>query len=209
VTSCGDPWRLTEEVAPHREIFLALEGEASRPYNDFVYSDDEAGRHIRGLLFERGAAEYCPPHGRVLLRGVEVMGMIAFLRGDELSACRLRSAHFLTRTGIFREDAGLRDRLRLAGRTLLAVQPDEFYLSRIAVRRDARGGGIGGRLMAAFEEEGARRRCRRFLLEVATGDAAAVRFYMIRGYAVIGRAVVEDPSTLRRLEYTHLAKEIG
>jgi ribosomal-protein-alanine acetyltransferase len=59
-------------------------------------------------------------------------------------------------------------------------------LYSIAVAPEARGAGIGERLLAAGERNARRRGRERFRLEVRTDNAAARRLYERRGYRVFG-----------------------
>lgn len=68
-----------------------------------------------------------------------------------------------------------------AGR--LAVMDGYGKIGRMAVLRDRRGGGIGARVLAALEQEGARRGLRCFRL---SAQLSARGFYAREGYAPVG-----------------------
>ena len=59
-------------------------------------------------------------------------------------------------------------------------------LYSIAVTQEARGAGIGEKLLAAAERQACRRGRERFRLEVRTDNAAARRLYESRGYRAFG-----------------------
>lgn len=59
----------------------------------------------------------------------------------------------------------------------LTAEIDEFF-----VAPEGRGGGTGGRLLAAAEAEFIRAGCRNSSLQLARGNAAARRFYARHGY---------------------------
>ncbi len=73
------------------------------------------------------------------------------------------------------------------GFALGRVIADEAELLTIAVAPEARGRGLGHRLMAGFEAEAARRGAARAFLEVAEDNDAALRLYKARGYRESGR----------------------
>jgi ribosomal-protein-alanine N-acetyltransferase len=73
------------------------------------------------------------------------------------------------------------------GFALGRVLADEAELLTIAVAPEARGRGLGHRLMEAFEAEAARRGATRAFLEVAEDNDAALRLYRARGYGESGR----------------------
>lgn len=200
--------QVTDEVGAHRALFLELEGQASGPYSSFVYSSAQQAAEIRRFLFEEQVAEYSPPHGRLLLDDGEGIGMVACLSAEEVGRCRLRSAFAMAKTRFLREDPGLQRRLRIAGQVLLKPRKRDFYLSRIAVREDARGKGAAGILMDHFEEEALKRGCTRLVLEVSPTSHAARRLYERRGFTELDLLRGEDPDSGRQLEYIHMEKKL-
>jgi ribosomal protein S18 acetylase RimI-like enzyme len=200
---------LSAEVGQDAATILDLEFAASEPYTRFVFATPTHARAVRQYLFDRKLAEFSCPYLLILRDTDEVVGMLAVLTGAELVGCRLRAAVALVRSGLLTADAGVGDRLQLAGRTLLKVQPDDFYVSRIAVAPGARGRGLGERLLDEAEREGLRRGCARLVLEVAPESAAARRLYDRHRFSEIGVAKVVDPVTGRSLQYVHLAKPLN
>lgn len=75
-------------------------------------------------------------------------------------------------------------------------------LYSLATLPEARGKGIGERLVAAVEQLARRRRCRTLRLEVRRDNRAAQRLYLRRGYRVIGErlAYYEDGEDALRYE---------
>lgn len=61
-------------------------------------------------------------------------------------------------------------------------------LYSLATSPEARGCGIGERLVAAVEQLARRRRCNRLRLEVRRDNSAAQRLYLRRGYQPIGES---------------------
>jgi ribosomal protein S18 acetylase RimI-like enzyme len=200
--------QLSTDVAAFVEPFLELEGAASEPYNRFCYGTPEFSDRLRRHLLLGRAAEYCPPAGRLLIESGSALGLLACLSGADLRKARLGAALALARSSFLREDASLEPRIRLAGRALLKVQPDDYYLSRLAVRPESRGTGVASALLAIFEREGRERGSRRLVLEVSPESTAAVRLYQRHGFLEVGRGSASDPETGRSLEYAHLTKQI-
>ena len=190
----------------HKEAFLAFEYAASAAYNEFVYADRAQADAVRTALFDAGVAEYCPPHGCVLLAGGAVSGALACLPASELRKCRMRSAFFLGKSPVYREDEALLGRMALAGQTLMKLAAGDYYLSRISARR---GVGVGGRLLAHCEGRAAEAGAARICLEVAAANAPAIAFYRKHGFEDVERLDVEDPATGRRLAYLHMVKNVA
>jgi GNAT superfamily N-acetyltransferase len=81
----------------------------------------------------------------------------------------------------------------------LAVGAERLaVVSRFFVSPDARGRGIGGRLMACAEEYAAGRH-RRLALDVAAHNRDAIDFYVRRGWRRVGSAELELNGGARRL----------
>jgi ribosomal protein S18 acetylase RimI-like enzyme len=199
---------LSTELRDDAAEILELEFAASEPYTRFVFSTPTHAQAVRQYLFDRNLGEFSRPYLRILRDTDDVVGMLAVLTGTELVGARLRAAVALRKSDLLAADAGVADRLQLAGRTLLKVQPDEFYISRIAVAQAARGRGLGERLLQEAEREAIRRGCARLVLEVAPESAAARRLYERERFTEIAVKKVVDPVTGRSLEYVHLAKSL-
>jgi ribosomal-protein-alanine N-acetyltransferase len=81
---------------------------------------------------------------------------------------------------------------------------DEAEVANIAVAAEARGGGVGARLLDAALDEARRRGAAHVFLEVRESNAVARRLYASRGFVELGRrkryyrAPVEDALVLRR-----------
>lgn len=199
---------LTSDIAGDEQAFLDLEYLASEPYTSFVFSSVEQALRVRGYLFERNLCEFSPPYGRLLLDGGVPVGMLAVLSGAELTRCRLRAALALAKSGLLAEDADMARRLRAAGQTLLKLQPDDLYLSRVAAAEVARGRGVGAHLLQQTEKEARSRGCPRIALEVSPRSTAALQMYRRAGFQQIDARQASDPPTSRALEYLHLVKPL-
>ena len=200
---------LTDDLGAHEDAFLALEYRASRPYGQFVFGDDAYAIEVRDYLFAAGACEFSPPDGLVALSDGRAAGMISCLHGELLRDYRLQAAEELAESHFLRLDPDLPRRLQLAAGTLLRPDDDDFYLSRIAVHPDFRGGGIGSQLLEHVLAAAESNRCKRCVLEVAPSALAAVSLYTKHGFEETDRAGVVDPRTQRVLEYVHMARALG
>jgi [ribosomal protein S18]-alanine N-acetyltransferase len=78
---------------------------------------------------------------------------------------------------------------RVAGFAVLSAVADVADLHRVAVAVDCRRRGLGAALTEALAAEAERRGCRRMLLEVETGNAAARALYGRLGFVEIARRV--------------------
>ena len=197
---------LTTELDAHAAEFLSLELEVSRDYNLFVYRDSEQAAGISRYLYERGRIEFSPPHGRALIDGDRLVGMVACLSGAELSACRLRIVLELKKSGVLEKEPQMARRLQLAGQIFVKPKKTDFYLSRIAVIETARQRGLGSFLLEAYENQGIDLNCDRFVFEVVSSNDTAIAFYRRHGYREIDRRRAHDPESDRSLEYLHMAK---
>ena len=73
------------------------------------------------------------------------------------------------------------------GFILIRVVADEAEILTLAVRPEARGAGLGGRLVGQGAVRAAQAGARRLFLEVAETNAAARALYARAGFALIGR----------------------
>ncbi|HSQ21563.1 MAG TPA: tRNA (adenosine(37)-N6)-threonylcarbamoyltransferase complex transferase subunit TsaD [Coriobacteriia bacterium] len=104
---------------------------------------------------------------------------------------------------LFREELPRNDRCwliaaadeRVAGFGGIMIVGEEAHLMDIAVVPEARGGGIGRRLLWALAGEAAARGATRMTLEVAESNETALRFYASCGFDVAGRRSGYYPET--------------
>jgi ribosomal protein S18 acetylase RimI-like enzyme len=197
---------MSDQVLPHRSDYLALERAASRSYLEFVYGDPGEADRIREGLFDARACEFGPEFGRVLLDRHGMVGMISCLRAEEVTRVRMRAAMCLARAGWLAKSSETWARMELAGRTLIKLQPGDYYLSRIAVRHEPRAPGASDEMMrfciGQAEQSGSSRIC----LEVAKGNDRAIRFYQRWSFAEVAVRSVEAAD--RSLTYAHLVRPL-
>jgi ribosomal protein S18 acetylase RimI-like enzyme len=200
--------QLVTDIAAYGDEILELEYTASEAYNCFVYGSRERSDAVRRYLFERGVSEVSAPHGRALVDGGRVVGMLASLSRDDLNACRLQAAMALRQADWFMGDRDVRRRIALAGKTLLKVEEHDQYLSRIAVAAHAQQRGLGGWLLDRFEEEALQAGRRRLVLEVSATSHPAIRLYRRHAYDEVAVRRVDDPESGRTLEHVHMVKTL-
>lgn len=80
----------------------------------------------------------------------------------------------------------LREDGRVLGFCSLWLILDELHINNLAIHPDARGRGLGTRLLGRVLEEGARDGARRATLEVRRSNDAARRLYRRMGFELVG-----------------------
>jgi ribosomal protein S18 acetylase RimI-like enzyme len=191
----------------HVDEMLELEFHASEPYTSFVYDSPEQARDIARFLIDQNVGEVA--HASVALAGDgAVAGMIAMLDGAQLRSARTDAAMALLRGRKIDPRGAVRDRLRLASETMVAVAPTELYLARIAVAPSFRRSGVARWLMEQLESTARARGSDRVVLEVSPVHEAAVAMYASCGYHELTTATASDPDSGRTLAYKHLAKQL-
>lgn len=196
-----------EHVIPYADDLIRLELMASLPYAQFVYGSIQEAERVDRMLLESGTAEFGPPFARILLAAGRPAGMIAVLSFAELVRARLGAAMTLRRAGVITPGSEREVAVRSAAATLWSVEPDDLYLSRLAVAPEARGRKLGSVLLAEVERSARQRACRRIVLEVASGNRPAVKLYESAGF-VPGEIRAAEHEGRPRLEYLHMAKAI-
>ncbi len=192
---------LTRDVGVFSPDVLALQAAASMPYAAFVYDDDAQAARVNRMLFERGAAEFCAPSCEVLMERGRAVGLLVALDDVLLRRRRMSSAKALLRSGELAGHPEFAARLQHAGATLHQPRAGDWYLSRIAVAKSARGRGYGHLLLHHFLGAGRERGLRRAVLEVDPESVAAVHLYEAAGFEQLSETEVVDASGERRLRY--------
>lgn len=188
---------------------LALEDAAAGAANAFVYDDPAQAAAVRAALLERGAAEWAPPHARLLaLPDDPAAGLLVVVEHEALGKRRLLTALALKRLGPL-VPAAVQARATLVGSTLLRTTPGDAYLSRIAVGAAHAGRGHGRTLLDAAVARARALGAGRLVLDVADDNATARAFYARAGFADLGGAEAHDPQSGRGIAHRHLALPIS
>lgn len=195
------------EPATDLDAYLTLEYLASEPYTTFVFETPAEAKATARFYVDTGVSEIAPPHGALAIDdGGRSIGMLAFAAGEDLKRARMAAAMAMVRGKRIDARGPVRERMLLAGDTLIDVGADDLYLSRIAVAESARGGGVAAWLMTQYEAAGRARGAKRLVLEVWPGHSAALRMYQRAGFVELSRQRSVDPATQRDLVYLHLGK---
>jgi ribosomal protein S18 acetylase RimI-like enzyme len=162
---------------------VGLLREAGNPYCDWFFGGAEHAECALGAWLERSSSELFGGHVSVFRERGRVEGIVVAVPGSELDV--YRTADTLATLAEARERrAVFRERLEVGRRLFLPVPSDSLYLSRLAVVSRARGRGLGRALLAEFLRAGRSGGFRRFDLDVAVGNTAAIRLYESFGFRV-------------------------
>ena len=130
--------------------------------------------------------------------GVPV-GLSLTLSGTEVEQCRRADmVALLADKSIDRSE--LLSRLRPLRELFAPVPSDVSYLSKISVRTESRGSGIGAALLDDVIARAARRE---ICLDVSTSNASAIALYESRGFAI------SSTTTAAGMEYARLVLNAG
>ncbi|MGO9310529.1 MAG: GNAT family N-acetyltransferase [Spirochaetia bacterium] len=178
-SDCG---LLTDLFGPGvRQLLSHLQSKPSNPYssvNTLVIADDSS-----------------PP---------SVVGALVGSRADTARRSNLHTAALLI--GWYGPGVVSRFfRLARAGRSLEGLEPDDFYLSHIAVLPALRGRGAGGELLRAGEARARQQGVRRLVLDVEENNDGARSFYARMGYRPLS-VIRIDPGRRRTFSFLRLSK---
>jgi ribosomal protein S18 acetylase RimI-like enzyme len=95
----------------------------------------------------------------------------------------------------------LLDRLGAVRSVFAPVASDQWYLSKLAVAPNARGRGLGRRLVEAYLRSGEDAAFRRYRVDVEAANAPAIRLYESHGFRVVHDAS-SDRAGIRYLGMT-------
>src|SRR5271167_1106035 len=137
---------LTTEIdASFVPAFLDLEYEASVPFYDFVFADETEARRVQRVLFDAGAGEWAPPHGRAAVKDGELVGLLGGALAADLQRVRLGASLALARAGVF-DDEDLAHRMQLAVGTLAQPEEGDYYYGVVAVTPEVRGSDVAAEI---------------------------------------------------------------
>lgn len=159
--------------------------EAGNPYFDWLFGGPDVALPIVASRMRSPSSEVSIRDAMLFLDddGRAIGGFIA-LSGDELGRRRKADAvAYLHSVGKARRDSLLR-RMQASRDMFATVRPDEFYLSKVGVRSDARGRGYGRALVEEFLSIGMSRGYRKFVLDVSGENTGARFLYESLGFQV-------------------------
>ncbi len=184
--------------------WLTLARQASARYDRFVFGDDAAA--AARVLWDEGYGELAPPHCRAWVAQGQVAGVLACLPGSELARCRLQAALILRKAGLLPEATVRRG--QQAAPSLVRPEPDDYYLSRLAVAAGWRRQGLGRLLLRRCEEAGRQAACTRVVLQ-AVDEPGTRAFYRRCGYVPVGQGTVAHSAGGPGFAYVHWAREMA
>jgi ribosomal protein S18 acetylase RimI-like enzyme len=188
------------------EEILSWIHEAGNPYFDWLFGGANEARHVIMSRMLSETSEISLRNTTLLVNGSgDVLGGFIALTGKDLAERRMADivAH-LRQVGMSGR-ADLMRRVQMSRDLFAAVEPDEFYLSKLGVRRTARGRGYGRVLVHEFLRVGAARGLRRFVLDVSEGNAAALQLYASTGFRVSTRSQVAEGG----LAYLNMRRDLA
>jgi ribosomal protein S18 acetylase RimI-like enzyme len=159
--------------------------EAGNPYFDWLFGGADVALPIIASRMRSPSSEVSIRDAILFLDdgGGAIGGFIAF-SGAELGRRRKADAiAYLRSVGKARRDS-LLHRMQASRDMFATVRPDEFYLSKVGVRPDARGLGYGRALVEKFLSIGVSRGHRNFVLDVSGENAEARFLYESMGFRV-------------------------
>jgi GNAT superfamily N-acetyltransferase len=163
---------------------VSLIEEAGEPYSAWFFGGRAKARADLGKWLLRPSSEVSATRVELVHEDPRSLaGLFIGVPGAELESCRksdllvaVASAH----------DAEARNtlaaRIRQTSDLFLEVEPDEYYLSKMAVVRERRGRGLGRLILDAFLAKGERHGYTRFSLDVAAENTPAVKLYASAGF---------------------------
>jgi ribosomal protein S18 acetylase RimI-like enzyme len=155
---------------------------ASSPYPEALFGGVEPAREMLDQWARRVDSEYAFDAADLLMVGDRSSGGLICFDGRELARRRRADMMQLLTNPKLRH---LRSRLPDLQGLLAPVAPDDFYLSRVGLIPEARGKGLGHRLLQHFTDCARQGGYRRLRLDVHAGNNAARRLYESAGYRVI------------------------
>lgn len=172
---------------------------ASNPFADWYFGDRDVAAELIEEWMVRPSSEVYLGRGIVMMAEQEPVGVLIGMSGAQLSACR--NADF----GAFCEEIGsgeevdeIVEQVVTVSRELFPpVEPDTFYISRVAVVSQHRGRGFGRRLVEHTMEAKRRDGFDKFRLDVSAENAGAIHVYESLGLKRASRS----QSTIAPLEY--------
>jgi ribosomal protein S18 acetylase RimI-like enzyme len=159
--------------------------EAGVPYVDWFFGSARAAQAAIARWIERPSSELAAERIRVVVEGNQVAGLFLAIGGADLKVARTTDTVAALKEAGDRRDE-MHQRIATADQLFLPVEPEWFYLSRLAVVPHARRRGLGRNLAEEYLAAGAADGFDRFCLDVSADNEIAVRLYGSFGFEVKG-----------------------
>jgi ribosomal protein S18 acetylase RimI-like enzyme len=168
--------------------------EAGSPYEDWRFGGPEAARTTLATWISRASSEVAAARWRVAFLADEPQGGFAALTAGELAAAR--RADLLALVSLY-ETHDLRKRLEAVADLFVPIEPDDLYLSRIAVDRASRAAGIGRALLEAVAEQAREAGAAAVRADVSATNVAGLALFRRAGF----ESIAERTSSEAGLSY--------
>ena len=157
--------------------------EAGNPYFDWLFGDAARTRTVLQARMQSPASELSIGLVTALIDADgDMLGGFIGIEGADLKRRRREDSMAFLQAASREQRPSLARRMRTSRELFPPVEPDEFYLSKMGVRYDARGNGLGRRLVQHFLAEGMASEPRRFRLDVHAENRRAIRLYESVGF---------------------------
>jgi ribosomal protein S18 acetylase RimI-like enzyme len=167
--------------------------EATGAYLDWLFGSAEKARAVVRRWMARPGSEISITRATVLLESGRPVGCFVALSGAQLARCARADAIATLQEA--KRDGGraLLDRAATASPRAFPIEPDEFFLSRLAVSPELRGSGRGRALLEEYVAVGRRAGFRRFRLDVTVGNTRAEKLYESVGFRRVATTACDIP----------------
>jgi ribosomal protein S18 acetylase RimI-like enzyme len=189
---------LWEEDGGALEPFVAplvpLVHEASNPFADWFFGEHDLAGVCIGAWLRRPSSELYVGRAIVLFEETTPTGCLIGLGGEELARCRAADfAEFCRSLGDDPDaDAVVAETVNVSRTLFPPVAPGEYYISRVAVRYDRRGRGLGRALVERARTLARAQGYARVRLDVSADNLGAIRAYEAAGLRVVGTSRSEE-----------------
>jgi ribosomal protein S18 acetylase RimI-like enzyme len=158
--------------------------DATWPKLDGVLGSADAVRSMLGGWMARESSEVSIKRATLLQEHGQPSGGFIALPGTDVASCRTADTLAVIGAVPSERRRELTRRFRTTAELYAPVAPDQFYLSRLGVRVERRGAGLGRKLALEFLECGRRAGFERFRLDVSSHNQAAISLYCAIGFEI-------------------------
>lgn len=160
--------------------------EAGSPYFDWLFGDVALAHDVIEARIRSRSSEVSLEVITALTDAREhLLGGFIGLPGAELHRRRRDDSMAFLQAVPRHDRPALMARMRASRQLFPPVEPEDFYLSKMGVRPDARGRGIGRRLVDRFVAAGVAAGSRGLRLDVYADNVHAIALYTSAGFEVI------------------------
>lgn len=183
--------------------------EAGNPYFDWLFNGPDTARSVIESRLQSHTSELLLRDAVLLIdESNDMLGGFIAMDGADLAARRKADAVAYLQAVRKEERPALIHRMQASRHLFCSPRPDEYYLSKLGVRRDARGHGHGRALATRFLSMGICRGFRRFALDVCEDNVRAIALYESLGFRVSAGTSVEGLRYLSMCTEQHQLREL-